>query len=155
MPVHPGVESLSPSPVVEVPGVHRVEVAPAGPRQGVGQEKAQSAAETSGQRVAGLAALEVAGGQAERTAQRPVDPGFGGEVDHGSGGIAVLHRQMAVDDLQGLDHLRLGRAGKQAVGPVGQRDPVNQEQESVVHPPHVQQSVVFTAPACNRGDDLL
>ena len=147
MPVEAGIESLSPSPVVEVAGIYRIEIAPTRSCQGVGQEETQSAAETSGQRVAGLAALKVAAGQSYGSAKRPVDPRLGGEVNHRPGGISVLHRQMAVDDLQGLDHLRLGRAGKQAVGAVGQGDPVDQEQESVVHPPHMQQAVVFTDPA--------
>ena len=155
MPVEAGVEALSPSPVVEVARVYRIEVAPARSGQGVGQEKAQSVAEASGQGVAGLAAPKVAAGQSDGTAQRPVDPRLGGEVDDGPGGISILHRQVAVDDLQGLDNLRLGRAGKQAVGAVGQGDPVDQKQEPVVHPPHVQQAVVFADPARNRGDHLL
>ena len=64
-------------PVVEVPGIHRVEVTLTGSGQGVGQEKAQSAAQTSGQGIAGLAALKVAASQADRTAQWFVDPGLG------------------------------------------------------------------------------
>ena len=62
---------------------------------------------------------------------------------------------MTIDDLYGLDHVRIDGACKEAVYSVAQWNSIGNEEKSIIHASGVQEPIVSSGPARHRGNELL